>query len=826
MSGWRTMTSVARHDVVHDVAVDGRPHLVGAALEVAQEPQQATCVVALGEALALHQPALGEHGVGVQEPVGGHEVDLRVVRPAGQQRLQDAGERALADGHAAGDADHVRHARRHRAEERRRHAGQVLGRADVQVEQARQRQVDRRDLVEVDALVDAAQLRQVVLAQGQRGRRAQRRPVVAAEREEPAPGLDHTGDPTLGPCPRCNPSLALASSAATTRRRHWLVDMVVANTVPAGVAGRHGTRARPGVRRRPLPRRRRPPAARRRRRADLVGIDIDADAGRRRRAARSRRSVTRVTWRVEHGDALAAPWGGDAVRRRRRQPAVPVAAGGGDDARRRQPPRRRPVRRRRGRVPRPRRAPRPTRRRPDRARAAAVDPRLARRRGRARRARPAGDDRRGRGGRRGRCSTPRCSCARWCSPLARPPSDGPCRALVERRRHRRARRAAAPAAARRRARSATGPGSTANFRDQYYGLVPAVDDGGTGPPLVTSGLVDPGRCAWGRRDVTFAKRRFRPPDRRARPPEPADAPLGRRAARAQGAVANQTRVIEAVADPDGAMAAGRPADHRPTGRRRRRLGARGRAHVAGGHGVGLAPRRRHRAVGARPAPRPALAGRAAVAGRRARARPSPRFAPATSGVRPRRAARRTASRPTAVRSTLGVVGRATRRTAVEFPAVGHTDPRRPRGDPLPDSPDAAPAYDLPPDHVAAPVLLGVAVAACGGDDAAGEPALSPEATEGRQIAARAGCAACHGSDGDGGTGPAWTGTLGTEVELDRRHDGHRRRGLPDPVDRRPGRPGARRAIAIEMPQNQLTDEEIAEVVAYIVALNGHGRPGG
>ncbi len=205
MSGWRTTTSSPGHDVVDDVAVDGRPHLGGAALQVAQEPQQAAGVVALGEPLALHQPALGEHGVGVQEPVRGHEVDLRVVRPAGQQRLQDAGERALADGHAAGHADHVRHPRRHRAEERRRHPGQVLGGADVQVEQARQRQVDRRHLVEVDALVDAPQLRQVVLAQRQRGRRAQRRPVVAPDREEPAPGLDHTGDPTLAPCPCCNP---------------------------------------------------------------------------------------------------------------------------------------------------------------------------------------------------------------------------------------------------------------------------------------------------------------------------------------------------------------------------------------------------------------------------------------------------------------------------------------------------------------------------------------------------------------------------------------------------------------------------------------------
>ena len=118
-----------------------------------------------------------------------------MVGPAGEQRLQDAGERALADGDAAGDADDVGHPRRHRAEERRRHPGEVLGRADVEVEQPRQRQVDRRDLVEVDALVDAAQLGEVVLAERQRGRRPQGRPVVTTDREEPAPGLDHTARP-------------------------------------------------------------------------------------------------------------------------------------------------------------------------------------------------------------------------------------------------------------------------------------------------------------------------------------------------------------------------------------------------------------------------------------------------------------------------------------------------------------------------------------------------------------------------------------------------------------------------------------------------------
>ena len=553
MSGRRTTTSSPGDDVVDDVAVDGRPHLVGPALEVAQEPQQAAGVVALGEALALHQPALGEHGVGVQEPVRGHEVDLRVVGPAGQQRLQDAGERALADGHAAGDADHVRHPRRHRAEERRRHPGQVLGRADVQVEQARQRQVDRRHLVEVDALVDAPQLGEVVLAEGQRGRRAQRRPVVATEREEPAPGLDHTGtlrSPRVRAAIRslCAPQAARRLPDAATGSSTWSSPTPCRPVSPGAPVrvldpacgdGRFLVAAA-----------RRLLAARRRARSRRHGHRRRVGDG---GAPCARRSVgDRVTWRVEHGDALATTGRGERGRRRRRQPAVPLAAGGGDDARRRQPPRRRAVRRRRGRVPRPRRAGRPARQRTHRARAAAVDPRLPRRRSRARRARPPGDDRvvvvvaaagvrrPGARVRAGRSPLARLAPTAW--PHARGAASSPARSDV-------------PPVPSLHVAGTLGQRArlTANFRDQYYGLVPAVVEGGTGPAArhERPHRSRPLRLGSPRRDVRPAT--VPPPDRRARPPEPADAPLGRRPARAQGA----------RGQPD-------PGDR---GRRRRRTGA-------------------------------------------------------------------------------------------------------------------------------------------------------------------------------------------------------------------------------------------------------------
>jgi hypothetical protein len=99
---------------------------------------------------------------------------------------------------------------------------------------------------------------------------------------------------------------------------------------------------------------------------------------------------------------------------------------------------------------------------------------------------------------------------------------------------------------------------SANFRDQFYGLVGAVDDGGEGPPLVTSGLIDPGRCAWGERPVRFAGQRFERP----RVTLAALAPAMRRWADdllvPKVLVANQTPTVEAVADRRGEWLPGVP----------------------------------------------------------------------------------------------------------------------------------------------------------------------------------------------------------------------------------------------------------------------------
>ena len=93
--------------------------------------------------------------------------------------------------------------------------------------------------------------------------------------------------------------------------------------------------------------------------------------------------------------------------------------------------------------------------------------------------------------------------------------------------------------------------ATADFRDQYYGLVGHVSDDGDGTPLVTSGLIDAGQCAWGQRPARFARRTFAAP----RVDVDALAPILQVWAASRLVpkvlVATQTRVIEAVADPAG-----------------------------------------------------------------------------------------------------------------------------------------------------------------------------------------------------------------------------------------------------------------------------------
>ena len=98
----------------------------------------------------------------------------------------------------------------------------------------------------------------------------------------------------------------------------------------------------------------------------------------------------------------------------------------------------------------------------------------------------------------------------------------------------------------------------ANFRDEYYGMIPAVGDHAAGPPLITSGLVDPGRSWWGERSITFAKQRYERPRVDLDRLDDDMVRWARRRLVPKVIVANQTRIVEAVCDPDGEWLPGVP----------------------------------------------------------------------------------------------------------------------------------------------------------------------------------------------------------------------------------------------------------------------------
>lgn len=117
--------------------------------------------------------------------------------------------------------------------------------------------------------------------------------------------------------------------------------------------------------------------------------------------------------------------------------------------------------------------------------------------------------------------------------------------------------------------------------------------------------------------------------------------------------------------------------------------------------------------------------------------------------------------------------------------------------------------------VAAAVLgAGAGIAGCGGSD---DPPLPPLAAEGRQIIRDSGCSACHGRNGDGGVGPSWIGIYGESIELEGGEtiiadDEYLHRSITDPaVEKVAG-------YSVVMPENNLDDDQIEAVVAYIREL--------
>ena len=100
----------------------------------------------------------------------------------------------------------------------------------------------------------------------------------------------------------------------------------------------------------------------------------------------------------------------------------------------------------------------------------------------------------------------------------------------------------------------------ADFRQQYYGVAPFVVDDPSGtlddrcfPRLVTTGLIDPATCLWGRRPTRHNRRRWAAPcvDVARLEAESDLAPWARARLVPKVVVATQTRVVEAAVDVHG-----------------------------------------------------------------------------------------------------------------------------------------------------------------------------------------------------------------------------------------------------------------------------------
>lgn len=120
----------------------------------------------------------------------------------------------------------------------------------------------------------------------------------------------------------------------------------------------------------------------------------------------------------------------------------------------------------------------------------------------------------------------------------------------------------------------------------------------------------------------------------------------------------------------------------------------------------------------------------------------------------------------------------------------------------------------------AAVVGTAALAACG--SSGGDGGLSEQGARGRQIANSNGCASCHGPDGQGGTGPAWIGLAGSEVTLEDGRvvvadDAYLEAAITDPdADIVEG-------FLLKMPENSLSSDQVADIVAYINDLRDAGE---
>lgn len=113
------------------------------------------------------------------------------------------------------------------------------------------------------------------------------------------------------------------------------------------------------------------------------------------------------------------------------------------------------------------------------------------------------------------------------------------------------------------------------------------------------------------------------------------------------------------------------------------------------------------------------------------------------------------------------------------------------------------------------IALTAVIAGCSADGQVLD--LPPAALEGHTIARSKGCAACHGSNGGGGVGPAFVGLFGSERLL---KSGETVTADRDYLIEAIVEPDASLVDGynLPMPRTELTTDEIDAVIAYIEEL--------
>ena len=97
------------HDIIHKMRINRRFNVPLPRLHIRQEPDQRHRVIAFGEPLTAHQTLRFQLRIREQKPVRRDELNLRRIRPAREQRLENAGRCRFPRAHRARQPDHIGH---------------------------------------------------------------------------------------------------------------------------------------------------------------------------------------------------------------------------------------------------------------------------------------------------------------------------------------------------------------------------------------------------------------------------------------------------------------------------------------------------------------------------------------------------------------------------------------------------------------------------------------------------------------------------------------------------------------------------------------------